>query len=48
MQALRDRSATYEDALLLPGHCGWPLSPIPNDCSRDFQRMIGEETKNQI
>ena len=45
-EALRDWSATYEDAHYLLGTAAGP-HPFPT-IVRDFQRMIGEETKNQI
>tara|TARA_Y100000588_G_scaffold134711_1_gene148160 strand:- start:1053 stop:1793 length:741 start_codon:yes stop_codon:yes gene_type:complete len=45
-EALRDWSATYKDAHYLLGTAAGP-HPFPT-IVRDFQRMIGEETKNQI
>jgi tryptophan synthase beta chain len=45
-EALRDWSATYEDAHYLLGTAAGP-HPFPT-IVREFQRMIGEETKNQI
>ncbi|MEZ8347380.1 tryptophan synthase subunit beta [Vibrio splendidus] len=45
-EALRDWSATYEDAHYLLGTAAGP-HPFPT-IVRDFQRMIGEETKHQI
>ncbi|UGA56032.1 tryptophan synthase subunit beta [Vibrio sp. VB16] len=45
-EALRDWSATYEDAHYLLGTAAGP-HPFPT-IVREFQRIIGEETKNQI
>lgn len=45
-EAMRDWSATYEDAHYLLGTAAGP-HPFPT-IVREFQRMIGEETKNQI
>ncbi len=45
-EALRDWSASYEDAHYLLGTAAGP-HPFPT-IVREFQRMIGEETKNQI
>ena len=45
-EALRDWSATYENAHYLLGTAAGP-HPFPT-IVREFQRMIGEETKNQI
>jgi tryptophan synthase beta chain len=45
-EALRDWSATYQEAHYLLGTAAGP-HPFPT-IVRDFQRMIGEETKNQI
>jgi tryptophan synthase beta chain len=45
-EALRDWSATYEEAHYLLGTAAGP-HPFPT-IVRDFQRIIGEETKNQI
>ncbi|GAL25706.1 tryptophan synthase beta chain [Vibrio variabilis] len=45
-EALRDWSASYEDAHYLLGTAAGP-HPFPT-IVREFQRMIGEETKNQV
>ncbi|PKF50847.1 tryptophan synthase subunit beta [Enterovibrio nigricans] len=45
-EALRDWSATYEDAHYLLGTAAGP-HPFPT-IVREFQKMIGEETKQQI
>lgn len=45
-EALRDWSATYQDAHYLLGTAAGP-HPFPT-IVREFQKMIGEETKNQI
>ncbi|MGF1720543.1 tryptophan synthase subunit beta [Vibrio kyushuensis] len=45
-EALRDWSATYEDAHYLLGTAAGP-HPFPT-IVREFQHMIGEETKHQI
>lgn len=45
-EALRDWSASYEQAHYLLGTAAGP-HPFPT-IVREFQRMIGEETKNQI
>lgn len=45
-EALRDWSASYEDAHYLLGTAAGP-HPFPT-IVREFQKMIGEETKNQI
>lgn len=45
-EALRDWSATYEDTHYLLGTAAGP-HPFPT-IVREFQHMIGEETKNQI
>ena len=45
-EALRDWSASYEEAHYLLGTAAGP-HPFPT-IVREFQRMIGEETKNQI
>jgi tryptophan synthase beta chain len=45
-EALRDWSASYETAHYLLGTAAGP-HPFPT-IVREFQRMIGEETKNQI
>ncbi|WED27953.1 tryptophan synthase subunit beta [Vibrio sp. DW001] len=45
-EALRDWSATYEDAHYLLGTAAGP-HPFPT-IVREFQHIIGEETKNQI
>lgn len=45
-EAMRDWSATYEDAHYLLGTAAGP-HPFPT-IVREFQRIIGEETKNQI
>ncbi len=45
-EALRDWSASYESAHYLLGTAAGP-HPFPT-IVREFQRMIGEETKNQI
>jgi len=45
-EAMRDWSATYEDAHYLLGTAAGP-HPFPT-IVREFQHMIGEETRNQI